>query len=116
MASGLWAVRAPDWPTLCRTGAKSMAARPKAAPDDNDATHIIPTTSKLGQMVRLLLRTRGATLDNLEKATGWQRHSIRGAISGSLRGKYGLKVEVTNEQSRGRVYRIRKTAKQGGAR
>ena len=67
-------------------------------------------------MVRLLQRTKGATLDDLEKATSWQRHSVRGAISGSLRGKHGLKIDVANEASRGRVYRIKSPAKARGAK
>lgn len=66
-------------------------------------------------MVRLLQRTKGATLGDLEKATGWQRHSVRGAISGSLRGKHGLNIDVVNEQNRGRVYRIKSPVKGGGA-
>jgi len=93
-----------------------MKPQPKAASDTRDATHSPSPTTKLRGMVRLLRRTKGATLDDLEKATGWQRHSVRGAISGSLRGRYSLKVEVTNEQSRGRVYRLGKTAKSRGAR
>jgi len=65
-------------------------------------------------MVRLLQRTKGATLDDLEKVTGWQRHSVRGAISGSLRGKHGLAVDATTEEARGRVYRIKKGTQRGG--
>ena len=67
-------------------------------------------------MVRLLQRTKGATLDDLEKATGWQRHSVRGAISGALRGKHGLKIDVEDEPNRGRIYRIKPSSKVGGAR
>ena len=67
-------------------------------------------------MMRLLQRTKGATLDDLEKATGWQRHSVRGAISGSLRGKYGLKIRAEDDANRGRVYRIKSPQKVGGAK
>lgn len=93
-----------------------MTPQPKAAPDAKPATQAIPPATKLGKMVRLLQRTKGATLDDLERATGWQRHSVRGAISGSLRGKYGLKIDVANETNRGRVYRIKSSAKAGGAK
>lgn len=92
-----------------------MAPHPKAASDTKHATQPIPTNSKFGKMVRLLQRTKGATLDDLEKATGWQRHSIRGAISGSLRGKHGLDIEVANDLNRRRVYRIKSPVKGGGA-
>jgi len=93
-----------------------MTQHLKAASGRKDATRTILPTTKLDQMVRLLQRTKGATLDDLEKITGWQRHSVRGAISGSLRGRYGLKVDVANEKSRGRVYRIKKPTKTGGAK
>jgi len=93
-----------------------MTPHPKAASDAGSATQPISPTTKLGKMMRLLQRTRGATLDDLEKATGWQRHSVRGAISGSLRGKHDLEIDVANEANRGRVYRIKSPAKAGGAK
>jgi hypothetical protein len=39
-------------------------------------------------------------------ATGWQQHSVRGAISGSLKKKLGLRVAAEKVEGRGRVYRI----------
>lgn len=93
-----------------------MTPHPKAVPDAKDTTQPISATTKLGKMVRLLQRTKGATLDDLERATRWQRHSVRGAISGSLRGKHGLKVDVEDDTNRGRVYRIKRSSKAGGAK
>lgn len=93
-----------------------MTPHPKAASSREPATHTISPSTKLGRMVRLLQRTKGATLEDLERSTGWQRHSVRGAISGSLRGKYGLKIETSVEEGRGRVYRIKKTNKAGGGK
>jgi Protein of unknown function (DUF3489) len=40
------------------------------------------------------------------KATGWQPHSVRGAISGALKKKLGLAVASDKVEGRGRVYRI----------
>jgi hypothetical protein len=61
--------------------------------------------SKLSLLQTLLSRKNGATIDEATKATGWQAHSVRGAISGTFKKKLGLRVtsEVTD---RGRVYRI----------
>jgi hypothetical protein len=61
--------------------------------------------SKLGTVIALLRERRGASIERLIKATGWQAHSLRGAISGSLKKKLGLKVESTPSEE-GRVYRI----------
>ncbi len=46
------------------------------------------------------------TIADLEKAIGWQAHSIRGAISGGLKKKLGLNVTSEKVEGRGRVYRI----------
>jgi hypothetical protein len=62
---------------------------------------------KLGAVVALLLRPEGATLAAMQEATDWQAHSVRGAISGSIKKKLGF--DVTSEKTQlGRVYRIGK--------
>jgi Protein of unknown function (DUF3489) len=43
--------------------------------------------SKLDLMVSLLMRPEGASLAELATATGWQTHSVRGALAGSLKKK-----------------------------
>ena len=67
-----------------------------------------PAGGKLGQIIRLLQRAKGATIDDLTEATGWQPHSVRGAISGQLRKRHGLAVSATPDASRGLVYRLPK--------
>jgi hypothetical protein len=49
--------------------------------------------SKTEQVLELLKRPEGATLKELMKTTGWQPHSVRGFISGTLGKKMGLAVE-----------------------
>ena len=43
-------------------------------------------------MIEMLKRPEGATVEQIAAATGWQRHTIRGAISGVLKKKLGLAV------------------------
>tara|TARA_R110002110_G_scaffold40010_3_gene128420 strand:+ start:355 stop:627 length:273 start_codon:yes stop_codon:yes gene_type:complete len=88
-----------------------MASRSKPA---SAAQTAISSNTKLGQIIRLLQRTKGATLDDLIKATGWQPHSVRGAISGSLRKRHGLEITATKDENRGRVYRLAKIGAEGG--
>ena len=64
-----------------------------------------PATSKEAQVIALLRREQGATLDEIVAATGWQKHTVRGAISGALKKRLGLAVESTPTEA-GRVYRI----------
>lgn len=62
--------------------------------------------SKLDVLVALLRRQKGATIDELAAKTGWQKHSVRGAISGALKKKMGLVVQSETIDGRGRIYRI----------
>lgn len=62
--------------------------------------------SKQARVVAMLRCPQGATIAELMGATGWLSHSVRGAISGVLKGRLGLVVENHVEPGRGRVYRI----------
>jgi len=62
--------------------------------------------SKQAKLIALLKRPGGATLDALTEATGWQRHSVRGVISGALKKRLGLTIVTTATKGGARVYRI----------
>ena len=59
-------------------------------------------------MVALMRRSEGATVDALVEATGWQRHSVRGALAGALKKTYGLTITSSIDDG-ARVYRIAST-------
>lgn len=70
-------------------------------------------SSKLDRLVVLLRRPEGATIAQMTEATGWQAHSVRGALAGSLRKKGHA---VTSEKVDGtRCYRIAESSGAGGA-
>jgi len=56
-------------------------------------------------MVVLMRREGGATLADLMTATGWQAHSVRGAVAGSLKRARGYKIASAKENGV-RVYKI----------
>jgi hypothetical protein len=62
--------------------------------------------SKKAIVLDLLRRKGGATMAEIQKATDWQAHSVRGFISGALGKKMGLKVDSTRSESGERCYRI----------
>lgn len=68
------------------------------------------TSTKQALLVDLLSRGEGASLAEIMAATGWQAHSVRGALSGTVRRKLGLSVISAVEDGRGRVYRIAREA------
>jgi hypothetical protein len=61
--------------------------------------------SKQAQVIELFRRTEGATVAEVIAATGWQSHTVRGIVSGTLKKKLGLTV-LSAKEARGRVYRI----------
>lgn len=71
---------------------------PKAATDSR------PAPSKLDQLLALLRQSEGATIVDMVAATGWQTHSVRGAMAGALKKRGHI---VTSEKSDGaRRYHI----------
>jgi hypothetical protein len=72
--------------------AKGKARATKAAPAEKPTPR---AGTKQAQMIEMLKRPEGATLEQIAAATGWQHHTIRGAISGALKKKLGLTVEAT---------------------
>jgi len=64
--------------------------------------------SKKAIVIDILKSKGGATMAEIQKATGWQAHSIRGFVSGTLNKKMGLKVERTTNDAKESVYRIAK--------
>jgi hypothetical protein len=77
---------------------KTKAASPLARPG-----------SKLAKVVELVSRPQGATIDELTSATGWKKHSVRGAIAGAIKKKLRQRVELIAKDDR-RAYSIAKPA------
>jgi hypothetical protein len=72
----------------------AAAGEPSAKPTPRAGT-------KQALMIELLKRPEGATVEQIAAATGWQHHTIRGAISGALKKKLGLTVEATRTREVG---------------
>jgi hypothetical protein len=80
-------------------------AKLEVAPKTADITKADRSSSKQNALIWLLQRPGGATIEEMAKATGWQNHSVLGAISGVLRKRLGL-IVASEKEERGRVYRI----------
>jgi len=63
--------------------------------------------SRAATILELLKRPGGATSQELMKATGWQPHSVRGFLSGTIRKKLGLTVISTKSEDGERIYSIK---------
>jgi hypothetical protein len=98
------------------------------APADTQPDAAAPRTPRAGSkqalMIALLKRPEGATVEQIAAATGWQHHTIRGAISGALKKKLGLTIETTRNREVGpnatgakgssTVYRITRSDPEAG--
>jgi hypothetical protein len=63
--------------------------------------------SKTAKILDLLKRSGGATAKELLRATGWQGHSLRGFLSGTVSKKMGLTVTSTKGEDGERSYSVK---------
>lgn len=69
----------------------SKSAVKKAKPAPAQAPEV--TTTKQSQLITLLRSAAGASMEQMMALTGWQSHTVRGILSGSLRKRLGLDVQ-----------------------
>ena len=83
-----------------------MLPDPEPQPDPKQPSK---QPSKQDVVIAMLRQPEGATVDEVASVTGWQRHTVRGVFSGTLKKKLGLTLASAKEE-RGRVYRIAEPA------
>ena len=115
-----------EWPDSVRGGAqkkvldalinKGMAAEQdgeyhltdagrQATAPEKQKPRIRPGT-KQAMLIEMLQRPEGATVTQMAESTGWQRHTVFGAIAGQLKKKLGLTIESAKNDDGERVYKI----------
>jgi Protein of unknown function (DUF3489) len=103
--------RAPVAPKKAKSGKKATAAKktPKGAKAAKGpkATAGARDGSKTAKVLEMLKRPGGVTGKELMKATGWQPHSVRGFLSGTIGKKMGLTVTSTTGEDGERTYAIK---------
>jgi hypothetical protein len=85
--------------TTTKTAGRTKVAKKKPGT-------VVVATTKLAQLEALLRRPEGATLDRISTSIGWQVHSVRGAMSGTLKKKQGLTITSDKAEDGQRIYRI----------
>ncbi len=88
--------------TRPRTRAKKSSATRARKPDGAKRPG-----GKLGLILDRLGRTAGATIDELVDATGWQKHSVHGALSRLRSGGFAIRLEA---KGRRKAYRLAQMA------
>ncbi len=103
------ASRAPRGAHIAPKKGKSAkkAAPAKKAPKGAKKAKSARDGSKTAQVLDLLKRPSGVTAKELMKATGWQPHSVRGFLSGTIGKKMGLTVTSTKGEDGERSYSVK---------
>lgn len=103
-------------PTAPAKSAKTKSnAKSRSAPaanrvetcDEQDAERI----SKHDRILTLLTRREGATIPEMMEASGWQQHSVRGFLAGTVKKKLGF--PLTSAKAEGELRRYRINTKRG---
>jgi Protein of unknown function (DUF3489) len=98
---GLEPVEATAAPQRAHKRAKKARSGRKASQKPGAAVG-----GKTATLLDLLRREGGATLEELMKVTGWQAHSVRGFISGTVNKRMGLQVVSAKPEDGKRTYSI----------
>ena len=100
---------APTKPAARRGAKNSGAARTAGAAaksPDARSSAVFREGSKGAAIVKQLSTGAGASIAELAEASGWQAHSVRGFLSGTLKKKHGLQVIAEKDDDGVRRYRI----------
>jgi hypothetical protein len=82
--------------------ATDTPTEPEAAPK----ARTVREGTKQATLIAMLRAPEGATIEEIMAATGWQFHTVRGAMAGALKKKLGLEVTSEKVEGRGRVYSL----------
>lgn len=95
-------VKSPSEKPASSTKAKGKSKRPKPK-----TAVTVKRDTKISSVIKLLSRARGATLDVIVKATGWQPHTVRSVLSRTLPKGHGCKITSSKpNDGQKRLYRI----------
>ena len=103
-SAGLAAIGRTPAEEVPEAGPEAPSPETEATQPEQEATTPEPPArktregSKQALLIEMLKRPEGATADQIAEATGWQKHTVRGAIAGALKKKLGL--TITTERIR----------------
>ena len=88
--------------SITSTGLEAIGCAPEQPPKQREGT-------KQAALIELLQRPEGVSLAEMVQATGWQQHTVRGAMAGALKKKLGLTIVSDKTDGQERKYRITTT-------
>jgi hypothetical protein len=93
--------------SVARSSVKPIPSEPLPREDRNSGPSPKRSPTKRETVLAMLCQPKGTTVAAIVKATGWQKHSVRGFLAGVVKRKLKLKLESAMSDNQ-RVYRIAK--------
>ncbi len=95
-------------------GSKAASTRDRTAntprsrkPEVLSEQHLVEGhVTKNAQLLQLLNRADGASIEDMMQVTEWQQHSVRGFLAGTVKKKMGLALTSSKAEGDVRRYRI----------
>jgi hypothetical protein len=87
-------------------GLAAIGIEPEHAQAELPKTPTLREGTKQATLIAMLRAPGGATIEEIAAATGWQSHTVRGAMSGALKKKLGLTITSHKVEGRGRIYAL----------
>ena len=90
-----------------RTGSPTEEPIPNVATEAEPAPkpRTLREGTKQAKLIAMLRAPEGATIEEIMAATNWASHTIRGAMAGALKKKFGLTITSEKVDGRGRCYK-----------
>lgn len=85
---------------------ESQLSAPMQAALAGVAAMPVKRETKLNALVALLSRPEGADIEDMIAVTGWQKHTIRSALSHALAKKQGYQIVSEKPENGARIYKI----------
>lgn len=89
--------------TKTKIAPKTQGKKTSAVPALTNHT----SKSKIEVCLALLRRKEGATIDQMQRATGWQAHSVRGMLSGKVKKMDGFTLTSEKTSAGERRYHVK---------
>ncbi len=99
---------------MTKTKLNKSALNSSAKSTKADAPKAPGRSTKTDAVIKLLGARRGASIEEIGKATGWQAHSVRGFLSGTVKKKMGLTLDSGEDKNGLCRYRIVTSAAEAG--
>ena len=97
-------------PPAAKVGKSKPARANKARTTRTHIDHAKHHKTKTAALIALLARKDGASLEELQRTSGWQPHSVRGFLAGTVKKMPGVSLSSEKTENGARRYRVQQAA------